>query len=350
LKGISELKSRKVLSTENGIRKKGGGRDSIEFHSPDFTKALEKIMEESTGGDPMGPLLWTNKSTEKIALEMKTRGFKASSSTIQRRLAEMDYTLQSNSKTKEGSSPEERNSQFLEIEKVVKSFMAKGFPVISVDAKKKEKIGEFKNQGTSWRKKRDPIKVNVYDFPSLSKGTAVPYGAYDVSQNKGFVNIGISADTAEFAVNSLRQWWKSVGEKHYQNASKILICADGGGSNGSRNRLWKYELQKFANELDREIQICHYPPGTSKWNKIEHRMFSYISMNWRGRPLDSYEIVLKLIGSTTTKTGLKIKAVLDKNKYEKGIKISDDEMGEINITYGKVNPKWNYKIKQTKKS
>lgn len=346
LKGMRELKSRKILTTENGVRKKGAGRDLIEMHNPDFIKTLEKIMQESTGGDPMGPILWTNKSTEKIAIEMTNLGFKTSSSTIQRRLVEMEYTLQSNSKTKEGSSRPERNSQFLEIEKTVKSFMDKGFPVISVDAKKKEKIGEFKNQGRAWRKKGNPLKVNVYDFPSLSKGTAVPYGAYDVSLNKGFVNIGINFDTAEFAVNSLRQWWKLVGQENYPRAKKILICADGGGSNGSRNRLWKYELQKFSNEINREIYICHYPPGTSKWNKIEHRMFSYISMNWKGRPLDSYEIVLKLIGQTTTKKGLKIKAVMDKKIYAKGIKISDNDMNAINIEYGKINPKWNYKIRQ----
>jgi hypothetical protein len=345
LKGIDELKGRNVLNTSEGIRKKGGGRDVIEMHAPGFTKALEKIMQENTGGDPMSSLLWTSESTEKIAAAMKKLGFEVSSWTIQSRLAEMDYTLQSNSKTKEGSSPAERNSQFLEIEKAVKTFTDKGFPVISIDAKKKEKIGDFKNPGKNWQKKGNPIQSNVYDFPSLSKGTATLYGGYDQIRNEGFVNVGTSADTAEFAVNSIRQWWKLIGSKYYQGAPKILLCADGGGSNSSRSRLWKFSLQTLADELNREIHVCHYPPGTSKWNKIEHRMFSYISINWRGRPLTSYEVVLKLIGSTTTKKGLKIKAKLDTKTYEKGIKISDPEMEEINIKFGKVNPKWNYVIK-----
>lgn len=345
-KGIQDLNGRKILSTDMGVRKKGGGRNSFEINDSEFLKTLEKIMSDSTAGDPMGPLLWTNKSTDKIASEMTARGFKVSSSTIQRRLVDLDYTLQSNSKTKEGSTKEERNSQFLEIERAVKTFTNKGFPVISVDAKKKEKIGEFKNIGSTWRKKSNPIKVNVYDYPSLSKGTAIPYGAYDISRNEGFVNVGTSTNTAEFSVNSLRQWWSLIGSKHYQESTKILICADGGGSNGSTNKLWKIGLQDLANEINREIHVCHYPPGTSKWNKIEHRMFSYISLNWKGQPLTSYEVVLKLIGSTTTKTGLKIKAVLDKKSYEKGIKISDDQMDELDIKFGKVNPKWNYKIKQ----
>ena len=344
-KGIKELKSRNKLPDGERIRKQGGGRLSLIDKDPDFNKNLDEIMTASTAGNPMSSLLWTHNSCEAIALEMNNRGFTVSDSTIQRLLSEKGYTLQSNSKNIERvSSHKDRDSQFQEISKTVDQFLEGGLPVISVDAKKKEKIGNFKNNNDTWRKKGDSIEVNAYDFESLAKGKAIPYGAYDISKNEGFVNVGTSADTGEFAVNSIRQWWQQVGKVNYPNADKILICADGGGSNGSRNRSWKFNLQELANEMNINIHICHFPPGTSKWNKIEHRMFSYISMNWRGKPLVDFETVINLIGSTKTKKGLKVKANLDTKIYEKGIKISDKDMKKINLKYGSTNPKWNYEI------
>lgn len=343
--GIKELQSRNKLQNGSSIRKKGGGRESIIDKYPELNNKLDQIMEESTAGDPMSPLKWTNKSCSAIADELKKSGFQISENTVRTLLQEKDYTLQSNSKSIERvSSHEDRDSQFKVISKTVTSFQEAGSPVISVDSKKKERIGNFKNEGETWRKSGDSLKVSAYDFDNLSDGKAVPYGTYDVKKNEGFVNVGMSADTAQFAVESIRQWWNHVGKDSYVNAKKILICADGGGSNSSRNRSWKYELQKLADEIKLDIHVCHYPPGTSKWNKIEHRMFSYISMNWRGKPLVDFETVVNLIGNTRTKQGLKIKSVLDQNVYEKGVKISDDQFEKINLTYGSENPKWNYAI------
>jgi Rhodopirellula transposase DDE domain len=263
----------------------------------------------------------------------------------------MEYSLQLNVKHKEGTGKDHpnRDQQFKNINESVKRFLKRDNPVISVDAKKKELVGEFKNNGRAWRKKGNPSKVNVYDYPSLSKGKATPYGAYDIKHNEGFVNVGMTHDTAEFSVNSILQWWNRMGKARYPNAKKLLICADGGGSNGSSNRSWKYYLQQLADKLDMKINVCHYPPGTSKWNKIEHKLFSFISLNWQGQPLVSYETIVNLIGSTTTKKGLRVKAKLDKRNYEKGKKISDKEMEELKIEYDEDNPKWNYIIKPRKK-
>lgn len=352
LKGIGELKNKKKLNAiEERIRSMGGGRRTIEERYPDLEKKLKEIMEETTAGDPMSALRWTCKSTYKIAEELNKKGYNISQRSIHSKLTEMDYSLQLNIKYKEGTGKDNsnRDQQFKNINETVKKFLKLGSPVISVDAKKKELVGEFKNNGKVWRKKGDPSKVNVYDYPSLAKGKATPYGAYDVQHNEGFVNVGMTHDTAEFSVNSILRWWNCMGKIHYPNAKKLLICADGGGSNGSSNRSWKYYLQQLADSLDTKISVCHYPPGTSKWNKIEHKLFSFISLNWQGRPLVSYESIVNLIGSTTTKTGLRVKAKLDKRNYEKGKKISEKEMKELKIEYNEENPKWNYTIMPRRK-
>jgi len=346
-KGIKELEGRKHLNITGRIRTQGGGRHSIEKNQPKIERALNKIMEETTAGDPMSELRWTCKSTYKIAEELKKQGWEISQRTVHRKLIDMDYSLQLNAKHKEGTGANHpnRDQQFKYINSKVKHYLANKAPVISVDAKKKELVGDFKNDGRTWRKQGSPQAVNVYDFPSLSEGKATPYGAYDIKNNEGFVNVGMTYDTSEFAVNSILQWWKHMGKKHYEGAKRLLICADGGGSNGSRVKAWKFYLQELSDKLSLIIDVCHYPPGTSKWNKIEHRLFSVISLHWKGEPLVSYETIVNLIGATTTKTGLKVKAKLDKRNYTKGKKISNKEMEQLNISHHKKNPKWNYTIK-----
>lgn len=344
LKGIQQLRSRRKLVEGERIRRPGAGRKRIEVHDPGLTTALKTIMEETTAGDPMSLLRWTTKSVDRIAEELTRRGHAVSRDTVQRRLLDMEYSLQANVKNKEGESPRNRDQQFRYIQAQVKRRLTDHQPVLSVDTKKKEKVGEFKNGGRAWRPKGQPTPVNTYDYPNLAIGVAIPYGAYDMQRNEGLVNVGMSHDTAEFAVESIRQWWRLFGRRHYRSAGSLLICADGGGSNGSRVRAWKYNLQHLANGLGIPITVCHYPPGASKWNRIEHRMFSHISLNWKGQPLVSYEAVLNLIGSTRTKTGLKVKALLDPRTYEKGVKISDNEMKRLNIRYHRTNPRWNYTI------
>lgn len=342
IKGKKEVKHSKNLLLER-VRKHGGGRRAASEDGVLF-QAIEAILEESTGGDPMGAIRWTCKSVRKISEELSKRGHSVSHETVRNALKGMGYSLQCNRKSLSRESHPDRNRQFKMINRKVKSFLAEGFPVISVDTKKKEMVGKFKNMGRTWRRKRNPILVEDHDFLSRADGRAIPYGTYDVGRNEGLVNVGISVDTAEFAVNSIMKWWNEFGGRNYPRARELLICADGGGSNGSRNRLWKYCLQRFSDKTGLEITVAHYPPGTSKWNKIEHRMFSYISSNWRGCPLESYESIINLIGSTTTKKGLKIKAKLDKRKYKKGRVISDEEFSVINITNNKTLPKWNYTI------
>src|SRR3989338_4026167 len=344
IKGMNELEKSEKLGYENRIRKTGGGRKRIETKDPLLLSLLNKIMDDSTAGDPMSPLKWTHKSTTQIAEELIKKGCDISDESVRRKLHEHGYTLQANKKNKEGKYPPERDAQFCYINKLAKKFLAKKNPVISVDTKKKELIGNFKNAGRTWRKKGKPKEVNVYDFPTLAKGKAVPYGAYDVTLNKGFVNVGISSDTDEFAVESIHQWWMQLGKKHYPKAKELLICADSGGSNGSRNRGWKYFLYKFASDSDLKITVCHYPPGTSKWNKIEHRLFSFISMNWRGKPLIDYQVVVDLIKNTTTKNGLKVFARLDKKQYTKGRKFSDEEINKIPLEKHDTYSQWNYSI------
>jgi len=346
IKGMREIRRKRPLKLISRVRKPGAGRKNFEFKNPGFEQALEKIMDENTAGDPMSPLRWTQKSTQAITQQLKQ--FNVSRETVRRKLLELDYSLQSNFKSKEGFSPENRDEQFRYINELVKKYQKQNWPVLSVDCKKKEKIGNFKNQGQSWRPKGQPVDVNVYDFPNLSEGKAIPYGAYDVFKNEGFVNVGVDHETSEFAVQSLRNWWKYSGRSNYKNSGRLLICADGGGSNGKTRKGWKFYLQDFANETGLKITVCHYPKGTSKWNKIEHRMFSFISLQWKGQPLVSYETVVKLIGSTTTKTGLKIKAKLDRRKYALGKEITKAQMQSIKIKPHKVQPDLNYTIEPTR--
>ena len=345
LRGMRELQAGAPLGASGRVRQPGGGRKRLEVADPKVIRALEKIMDETTAGDPMSLLRWTSKSTERLAEELTRRGHPISADTVGRRLRELEYSLQANVKTKEGSAPPGRDEQFRYINAQVKRFLKRGEPILSIDAKKKERVGAFKNAGRTWRPKGQPYHVNVYDYPSLSVGSAIPYGAYDVQRNEGFVNVGMSHDTAEFAVESLRRWWRLFGRRRYPRAKGLLLCADGGGSNGSRNRAWKYHLQQLADHLGVAITVCHYPPGTSKWNKIEHRMFSFISLNWRGQPLVSYETVVNLISATRTRTGLRVKAILDPRTYEAGIKISDEEMETLRLERHALYPDWNYTLK-----
>jgi len=344
LKGIRELRGKEALAASERIRRPGGGRKRLEVLDRSWEQALDRIMDENTAGDPMSLLRWTNKSTARIAEELTRLGHPASDETVRRRLRELGYSLQANVKTLEEESGTGRDEQFRYLNRQVKRGLARGEPVLSVDTKKKERVGNFKNSGQTWRPQGTPREVNVYDYPYLGEGSAIPYGAYDVYRDEGFVNVGMSHDTAEFAVESLRRWWKLFGRRHYPEARQLLLCADGGGSNGSRNRAWKYYLQQFADQVGLEVTVCHYPPGTSKWNKIEHRMFSFISLNWKGQPLVSYETVVNLIGATRTKTGLRVKAELDPRQYEAGVKISDEEMQQIKLRPHSTNPLWNYTI------
>jgi len=343
LRGIRELHgTRKLIAEEGRVRKPGGGRKPVEAHDPEITRLLELVMDESTVGDPMSPLKWNSRSTYQIQQYLAAQGHPVSEDTIQRRLRELNYSLQANRKDKEGQSHADRDRQFRYINRTAKRFLKQGEPVISVDSKKKERVGNFRNSGQKWRKKGQAPKVNVHDFPSLAEGTAIPYGAYDVHRNEGMVNVGMTHDTAEFAVESIRRWWRQCGVRHYPAARRLFVCADSGGSNAARNRAWKYYLQKFSDEAKLEIVVGHYPPGTSKWNKIEHRMFSFISMNWKGEPLVSFETVVRMISATTTKQGLRVKAVLDKSRYETGVKISKEQMNQLNIKPHRQNPEWNY--------
>jgi Rhodopirellula transposase DDE domain len=343
-KGIREVRSSEPLDLAKGIRSPGAGRRRRSDEDPELVGDLERLLEATTAGDPMTPLKWTSKSTRTLARELQEQGHQVSAMTVDRLLDALEYSQQGNRKNKEGVSPPERDEQFRYINAQVKKFIRTGDPVLSIDCKKKERVGEFKNPGKTWRKRGDPVNVNAYDFPRLSVGPAIPYGALDIERNEGFVRVGISHETAEFAVNTIRHWWRQVGRRHYDTAKRLLLCADGGGSNASRSRAWKLHLQDFADETGLMITVCHYPPGASKWNKIEHRMFSFISMNWRGQPLVSYETVVNLIGHTKTEGGLKIKASLDTKKYEPGRKVSAIEMDTVQLKQHATFPQWNYTI------
>jgi len=351
-KAIAELsmktRPKRAKEEPKRIRKPGGGRKKLKDKDATLLEDLDSILEPVTRGDPESPLRWTCKSTTKIAEELQAQGHQVSQRTVCDLLYELGYSLQSNRKIREGSQHSDRNGQFLYIYNTVKRFQAKGEPVISVDTKKKELIGEFKNSGQEWRKRGKPIEVNIHDFADPALGKVIPYGIYDITANKGWVNIGITHDTAEFAVESIRRWWYEMGKPMYPDASEFLITADCGGSNGSRVRLWKLELQKLADELGMVIHICHFPPGTSKWNKIEHRMFCFITKNWRGRPLASREVVVNLIANTRTSKGLEIIAKLDHSKYETGIKVTDEEFKSIVLKKDDFHGEWNYKIKPRK--
>jgi len=346
-RGIKELDSEPEdlsLGKQERIRKSGGGRKAHKESQLGLAEALDSIVKPHTLGDPMNPLLWTSKSLRKIELELKKQGYGIGHVTVGETLKSMGYSLQVNKKTDEGGSHLDRDAQFEYINQAALTFMKENAPVISVDCKKKELIGNYKNSGVEWHKKGEAPQVKVYDFVDKDLGKAVPYGIYDEAKNQGWVSVGVSKDTAEFAVNTIRTWWQSMGKEQYGQTNKLLITADGGGSNSSRSRLWKKELQSFASQTGLEIKVCHYPPGTSKWNKIEHRLFSFISKNWRGKPLESLEVIVQLIANTTTQKGLQVKALADRKVYEKGIKVSDKELSEIRLERDAFRGEWNYSI------
>lgn len=342
-RGLTDLNSGDL---DERVRQPGGGRKKIFDTNKDLVSVLENLIEPSTRGDPESPLRWTCKSVRNLQLELKKKGFKVSFKTVGNILHDLEYSLQGNKKTLEGKKDHpDRNKQFEYINKKAKYFLSKNLPVISVDTKKKELVGNYKNNGVEWRPKGDPIKVLTHDFPNPKFPKAVPYGVYDIANNTGWVNVGISADTAEFAVKSIWEWWKHMGRKVYKNVSEILISADSGGSNSYRSHLWKREIQKFSNKTGMSVTVTHFPPGTSKWNKIEHKLFSFISINWKGMPLTDYQTIVGLIASTKTKSGLKVKARLDTRKYKRGIKVSKDEMKLLNITKHHFHGEWNYTIR-----
>jgi len=341
--GLKELKAPEKPDTQR-IRKKGGGRKRATDKDPTLREDLERLLESATRGDPESPLLWTCKSVRKLSGELNQMGHKASHNLVAELLKDMGYSLQANQKTLEGSSHPDRNAQFEFINSKVKDYQANEQPVISVDTKKKELVGDFKNAGRELRPKGDPQKVRVHDFLIPELGRASPYGVYDITDNVGWVNVGIDHDTSAFAVESIRGWWHTMGRERYPVAKQLLITADGGGSNGYRVRLWKLELQKLANETGLSISVSHLPPGTSKWNKIEHRLFSFITQNWRGKPLVTHEVIVNLIAATSTKKGLQVRCQLDTNTYPKGIKISDELMANINIERDSFHGEWNYTI------
>jgi transposase len=327
------------------VRRSGGGRKKLKDVDPAIVKVLEEIVDPTSRGDPESPLRWTCKSVRKIAEALSDKGISISRQTVANILHELDYSLQANRKTSEGKEDHpDRDKQFQYINRSAKRLLRKSQPVISVDTKKKELIGKYKNDGHEWEKKGEPVKVLSHDFPDPAVPKAVPYGVYDIGKNLGWVNVGVAADTAEFAVESISQWWKRMGRKRYPDATEVYICADSGGSNGYRIHLWKYELQKFCDREQLKVTVSHYPPGTSKWNKIEHRLFSYITKNWRGRPLIDYRTIVDLIASTTTKTGLTVEVRLDKRRYKKGIKVSAKEIEKLNIRRHVFHGEWNYTI------
>ncbi len=344
-RGLAEL-DQDVELPAGRSREEGGGRKKIRDKDPTILKDLQKLVDPSTRGDPMSPLRWTCKSTRQLAATLETMGHTVSRRVVSEMLDHLGYSLQANSKTlEEGSEHPDRDEQFKYINKRVKNYMRRGLPVVSVDTKKKELIGPYRNRGKEFRPKGNPEKVKVHDFIDKDLGKAIPYGVYDVAKNLGWVTVGCDHDTAAFAVSSIRRWWRGMGKKLYPKAQKLLICADAGGSNGYRIKLWKVKLQAFADEEGFEITVCHLPPGTSKWNKIEHRLFSYISMNWRGKPLLSHEVVVNLIASTKTKTGLKVRARLDRQLYPDKIKVSDEEIEMVNLKPHEFHGEWNYTIR-----
>lgn len=341
--GLKELKSGKTAPGATGrIRRSGGGRKPITETDPEVLKCLERIVEPVTRGDPMTPLRWVCKSTRHLADELTAQGHPISHVKVGELLHSMGYSLQGNFKTKEGTDHPDRDAQFQYINQQVTEFQSAGQPVISVDTKKKELIGDFKNAGQDWRPKGKPEEVQVHDFGYKELGKGIPYGVYDVGENAGWVSVGTDHDTAEFAVATIKEWWKQMGKATYPDATKLLITADSGGSNANRNKLWKVELGKFATETGLEITVAHLPPGTSKWNKIEHRMFSQITQNWRGRPLLSHQTMVNLIGNTTTRTGLKIKAGLDNRTYETGRQISKEALAAVKLQHHEFHGDWNY--------
>jgi len=339
--GKRDLRAR-VTPPTGRLRQPGGGRKKMVVEDPSLLVDLERLVEPLTRGDPESPLRWTCKSVRKLAEELQREGHQTSYRLVARLLHGLGYSLQANRKTREGSSHPDRNAQFEHLNGKIQSFQRRGQPVISVDTKKKELIGDCKNNGREWRRKGDPEEVGVHDFGT---DRLSPYGVYDQTRNEGWVSVGVDHDTATFAVESIRRWWRWMGRKAYPEARQLLITADAGGSNGARLRLWKVEVQKFADETGLHITVCHFPPGTSKWNKIEHRLFSFISQNWRGQPLRSHEVVVNLIANTKTEQGLKVRAKLDTNKYPSGVKITNQELAAVSLLPDKFHGEWNYTIR-----
>jgi transposase len=341
--GIKELADPAAPPTTQQ-RRSGGGRKLRESEQPKLVELLRNLVDSGTRGDPMSPLRWTCKSTRTLAEELSRQGFSVSANTVGRLLRECGYSLQANRKTIEGKQHPDRDAQFRHISQRVKAFQRAGHPAISVDTKKKEPLGKMKNPGRTYRRKGDPQKVKTHDFPDATLGKAVPYGVYDITHNEAGVSVGVSHDTAEFAVAAIRRWWKRLGHKRYPRATRLLITADSGGSNSPRTRLWRWALQRLANETGMTIELCHYPPGTSKWNKIEHRLFCHITRNWQGVPLETMEIVVSLIGSTQTKEGLEVHAWLDEALYQKAKTITDTQLSEVRIRRDMFHGEWNYQI------
>jgi transposase len=342
--GIKELTGTRPSAAPGRIRRPGGGRKKAVEIDPSVRVDLERLVEPVTRGDPESALRWTCKSVRKLAAELRERGHQVSHQWVAERLHDLGYSLQANRKTWEGSEHPDRDAQFGHINATAEGFLAAGDPVISVDTKKKELVGDFKNGGREWRPKGEPEEVRVYDFVIPELGRVSPYGVYDLASNAGWVNVGIDHDTAAFAVESIRRWWQRAGKARYPQAQRVLITADGGGSNGSRVRLWKWELQRLADETGLSISVCHFPPGTSKWNKVEHRLFSFISQNWRGKPLVSYAVILNLIAATSTTTGLTVESALDTQTYPAGLKVTDEEMATIRLQREAFHGEWNYTI------
>jgi hypothetical protein len=340
-RGKAEIEASRSAG-EGRVRRAGGGRKSKTEADPTLLGDLQKLLEASTRGDPMSPLLWTSKSLDKLCAALKAMHHSVCPNVVADLLRTLGYSLQSNRKTREGSKHPDRDAQFQYLDARMKEHMAEQSPVISVDTKKKELVGDFKNGGCELRPKASPEEVRVHDFIDPELGRAVPYGIYDIADNKGWVSVGIDHDTAAFAVNAIRRWWNTLGKARYPHAKRLMITADGGGSNGARVRLWKLELQKFVDEICLPVTVCHLPPGTSKWNKIEHRLFSFITKNWRGKPLISHQVIVQLIGATTTKKGLSVHAELDTNTYPAGIKVSDADMAGLAIKRHDFHGEWNY--------
>ena len=326
------------------VRRAGAGRKPLTAAQPGLLAALEALVEPTARGDPDSPLRWTCKGVRRLAAALRSQGFRIGRQTVTALLRELGYSLQANRKTREGSRHPDRDAQFEYIAARVRRFQRRGQPVISVDTKKKERLGDFKNGGREWRAKGKPEEVRVHDFMGKRLGKAIPYGVYDLAANAGWVSVGIDHDTAAFAVETIRRWWRHMGQPLYPRATALLITADGGGSNSCRNRLWKVALQRLADELGLAISVCHFPPGTSKWNKIEHRLFSQIAVNWRGRPLTSLEVIVQLIGDTRTETGLQVRAELDNSCYPTGTKVTDEELAAVRLRRAKFHGEWNYTV------
>ena len=343
-KGIAELESGAHLEVGR-VRKPGGGRRPLTEVDPTLLADLERLVEAGSRGDPESLLMWTSKSVRNLAAALREQGHGVHFTTVAKLLGLLGYSLQANVKTREGASHPDRDAQFEHINAVAKAAIAAGVPVISVDTKKKELVGDFKNAGREWRPKGEPELVRVHDFKDKQLGKAIPYGIYDIAANQGWVNVGIDHDTAQFAVNSIRSWWQHLGQARYPKATRLQITADCGGSNGNRIRLWKVELQRLADETGLEIGVCHFPPGTSKWNHIEHRLFSYITINWRGKPLHSLETIVNLIGSTKTSAGLEVYARLDEGSYPDKIRVPDNDIQAVELHGDPFHPEWNYTIK-----